>query len=169
MFYRKKLGFHHKMLRWSYQCIALPKMSYAISMWCETLRFKGIKNKLHRAQNCITRAMTSTLRSTPSLSVQAAQNILPITSDLRSLATREYVRLINNNKITLRTDAQGNPAHLWAQNELSINELSVISNAKESISNNFKDDIWSFDLCVIESRRVLIVSYKFLSNMDFTY
>lgn len=140
-FIGKNWGVEHKMLKWSYTSIAIPKMSYASSIWIEALRYKTTREKLHRAQNCITRTMTKTLQSTPSLSVQATLNLLPITSVLRSIATKEFIRLINFNKIDFNNEMHTNSAYKWAQENLDILELSNKCDKKLNIINNHVNKI----------------------------
>lgn len=119
-FVGKNWGFNLAISKWSYQCVALPKMSYGASIWAKSLEKKSNRDILHRAQNCVTRALSHTMRSTPSVSVQASLDLMPIVSDIRSLATREYIRLFNLKQLILN---ENNSYHRWAKDNLNLDMM----------------------------------------------
>ena len=96
-------GISAKLIRQLYRTVAIPKMTYAASVWFQPMLHagspnsvrgsKGIAAKMTQIQRTAALAITGAMRTSPTDSIEAHANLLPIPLLLQSLLFRSSLRL----------------------------------------------------------------------------
>ena len=107
------MGIPTRLMRQLYQTVAIPKFTYGADIWfrpmfkrgSDTIQrgSKGIANRLTSVQRIAAISITSAMRTTPTDSLEAHANLLPVPLLLQKLCHRAAV--------CLATLPQGHPLH----------------------------------------------------------
>lgn len=152
-FIKIKWGFSPTLAKWCYECVVIPRMSYASSIWIHKINEVINKNLINSAQSLALRSATDAMKGTPNRAIRMAMGAIPIVGQLKINATIELCRLMNVKR--WKNDGKSK-AKIWLERNLKLNDWSkrldsTISVAKgkfkvtyptrHSWENNF-NNIW---------------------------
>lgn len=122
LFIGRNWGLDARKVKWAYNAIILPKISYASSVFIHSLSDKVNLKIIQKAQNNAVRIMACTIKTTPKLSMRAAFGIIAIENELKISATMELIRLYNLNQWE---PSDQDVIRDWQERELGIVELAT--------------------------------------------
>lgn len=92
----KKWGLGPRQTYWLFKQVVLPRVSYGAIVWWKAA--KTHRKQLESLQRVGTMMITGAVRSTPSKSLEAILNILPLDLLIKELASKTCIRLLNQNQ-----------------------------------------------------------------------
>ena len=89
----KLWGPHPSTVRWLYEGIIKPSLTYGCLVWGHSLTTKSIILKLHRLQRLALLPMSPVRSQTPTAGMEILANITPLTITIKELTSRAYLRI----------------------------------------------------------------------------
>jgi ribonuclease HI len=89
----KLWGPHPSTVRWLYEGIIKPSLTYGCLVWGHALTTKSIILKLQRLQRLALLPMSPVRSQTPTAGMEVLANITPITVTIKELSSRAYLRI----------------------------------------------------------------------------
>ena len=89
----KLWGPHPATVRWLYEGIIKPSLTYGCLVWGHALKTKSILSKLHRLQRLALLPMSPVRSQTPTAGMEVLANITPLTITINELSIRTYLRI----------------------------------------------------------------------------
>jgi ribonuclease HI len=80
-------------VRWLYEGIIKPSLTYGCLIWGHALKTKSILSKLHRLQRLALLPMSPVRSQTPTAGMEVLANITPLTITINELSIRTYLRI----------------------------------------------------------------------------
>lgn len=134
----RRWGLQPKMIRWLYQAIIRPMITYASLVWWE--RAQGRKNSLMlgNIQRLACMAVTGAMKTTPTIAMEALLDLLPLHLEIKKEAAKSACTLIRSHPHVTR-NPQG---HMRILNEFSgLVDLHAVSDLiikKRNFKNSYK-------------------------------
>jgi ribonuclease HI len=123
------------LIKWAYEGIIRPKISYAALVWGHETGSKSIKLKLRSLDRLAVRAMVTLARSTPQAGAEVILGLLPLDLHIEQCGIQARSRLSTKlappwQNISKLTKLHSNP-HLWHW-EQKIEEMGVLLTSNDS-------------------------------------
>ena len=80
-------------VRWLYEGIVKPSLTYGCLVWGHSLKTKSILLKLHRLQRLALLPMSPVRAQTPTAGLEVIANVKPLTMTVNELSIRTYLRI----------------------------------------------------------------------------
>ena len=90
---RGNFGPKPKLIKWAYEGIIRPKLTYACLVWGHEIRTKAAKLKLRSLDRLAVKSMTTIARSTPQASLELIVGLLPLELHIQKLGLAAKCRL----------------------------------------------------------------------------
>ena len=106
----KKWGPKPKFLKWAYNAIVLPRLTYGCLAWGNAINTSTISNKINSINRLAAGMLSNTRHSTPRAALEVMYDLLPIPLVIRREAMTSYIR----NREALRDNIKDMPgkAHI---------------------------------------------------------
>ena len=87
------MGPHPSTVRWLYEGIVKPSLTYGCLVWGHAIKTKAIFSKLIRLQRLALLPMSPVRSNTPTAGMEVLANVTPITISIQEIALRAYLRI----------------------------------------------------------------------------
>lgn len=145
----KKWGLNPTRMLWIYKQIVLPKITFGCILWWHRTLIKNVSVKLESLQRMALMLMTGAMKTTPTLALEAALNILPLRIQITKTAFQSFVRL-KTNQMWINDFNLGGHKSIEKLIQIDVNFLDLSSKeieTKYKVLINEKSN-WSFSLHV---------------------
>ena len=80
-------------VRWLFEGIVKPSLTYGCLVWGHALKTKSTLMKLHRLQRLALLPMSPARSQTPTAGMEILANVTPLTIHIQEMALRTYIRI----------------------------------------------------------------------------
>ena len=138
-----------KALKWAYDGIILPALSYGATVWSRICQNGGVATKLSSLNRLMMLCMMPVRKSTPTAGMEVILHIPPLDIVLKERALNEMLRVLplNPHPRWLGYGVKGTGHLKWGRSllqDLGINKINFDSTKTILIHKDFKVDLTSF-------------------------
>ena len=144
----KLWGVAPKILKWGYEGIIIPSLSYGCAVWHRVCQDGKIAKKLSTLNRLMMLTLMPARRSTPTIGLEVILGFTPLDIKIKELALNELLRIIPHKRTKWDGCGKKGNGHLRAgQNklqELGINKYEFDSTKTIHLKRDYKVDLESF-------------------------
>ena len=137
-----------KALKWFYNGVVLPSLSYGSVIWARAAQMKATREKLKKLNRLMATTMVPCRRSTPSAGLEVVLGLPPLDLKIEELALKAMLRVLPHNRTKWDGLGATSSGHLrWGMDklkDLGINNFTFDSTNVLNIHKNYTIDTESF-------------------------
>ena len=162
-------GIVPKILKWGYEGMILPSLSYGCAIWSRVVQDGKIMKKLSTLNRLMMLTMMSVRKSCPTIRLEIILGFTPLEIKIRELALSEMLRIIPHGRTKWDGCGSKGTGHIkYAQSnllELGINEFKFDCTKSIQLQQDYTVDLDSFKSGLPNTNNELVV-YSDGSKLD---
>jgi ribonuclease HI len=124
-------------VRWLYEGIVKPSLTYGCLVWGHALKTRSILSKLHRLQRLALLPMSPVRSQTPTAGMEILANVTPLTIHIQEMALRSFIRVKSYLPTWDNLGRNNLRGHLYKTMKL-LNKLNISLDNLDKISLTFQ-------------------------------